>query len=259
LPYLPGTGSALARSARPGSLRYYSGTHVVPDEGINYSRAFRGTDLTALIPLNPPLDMTLTVPLPLGGLAPASSAGFGISRYGDVVGECDQFIGSAGAYVRRNLATVWRLKLDSEGLEVLPVQTPHTSVGSIQYSTGTRSRLLGVTPMYRRDPAGVLQSAGNEPIVLEHLAVGWGWTGTTAGTQRAAILRYQAASSGDGVVWRGDASNGLMNLNDTTLIAGLSGWVLTSAEAVNDRGYIAGSGTYNGVPTAFVLIPLNYP
>ena len=89
--------------------------------------------------------------------------------------------------------------------------------------------------------------------------MGWGWTGTTAGTQRAAILRYQAASSGDGVVWRGDASNGLMNLNDTTLVTGLSGWVLTSAEAVNDRGYIAGSGTYNGVPTAFVLIPLNYP
>ena len=38
-----------------------------------------------------------------------------------------------------------------------------------------------------------------------------------------------------------------------------SGWVLTSAEAVNDRGYIVGSGTYNGVATAFVLIPLAYP
>ena len=89
--------------------------------------------------------------------------------------------------------------------------------------------------------------------------MGWGWTGTTAGTQRAALLRYQANASGDGVNWRGDASNGLMNLNDTSLVAGLSGWVLTSAEAVNDRGYIVGSGTYNGTATGFVLIPMTYP
>lgn len=115
----------------------------------------------------------------------------------------------------------------------------------------------------------LLCTAGIPPVSFSSLGVSlsfsstWRWDGDGPEprpvSQRAAILRYQAASSGDGGVWRGDASNGLMNLNDTTLVTGLSGWVLTSAEAVNDRGYIAGSGTYNGVATAFVLIPLNYP
>jgi probable HAF family extracellular repeat protein len=46
---------------------------------------------------------------------------------------------------------------------------------------------------------------------------------------------------------------GMIDLNN--LIASGSGWVLTSAEAINDKGQIVGWGTLNGTSRAFLLDP----
>jgi len=45
----------------------------------------------------------------------------------------------------------------------------------------------------------------------------------------------------------------MRNLND--LLSNPAGWVLYSAEEINDAGWIVGYGTYYGTPTTFVLAP----
>lgn len=53
-------------------------------------------------------------------------------------------------------------------------------------------------------------------------------------------------------------ANRVMNdLND--LIAGDSGWVLSSAESINDLGQIVGNGIHNGNNRAFLLTPVPEP
>ena len=52
-------------------------------------------------------------------------------------------------------------------------------------------------------------------------------------------------------IW--DATQGWQNLND--LIPQTSGWNLTMATAINDLGWIVGTGSYGGQLRGFVLIP----
>ena len=52
----------------------------------------------------------------------------------------------------------------------------------------------------------------------------------------------------DAVVWKNGA---LIDLN--SLLPENSGWVLNYAHSINNNGEIVGGGTYNGIPTAFVL------
>lgn len=47
----------------------------------------------------------------------------------------------------------------------------------------------------------------------------------------------------------------LLNLNDPHVTWMPSGWVLTTAEAINDLGWIVGNGSYNGSARAFLLVP----
>ncbi len=55
------------------------------------------------------------------------------------------------------------------------------------------------------------------------------------------------------VIWDGGQ---MKDLN--TLIEAGSGWVLTSANAINESGQIAGTGTFNGRQRAFLLTPGAY-
>jgi probable HAF family extracellular repeat protein len=57
-------------------------------------------------------------------------------------------------------------------------------------------------------------------------------------------------SSQKPVLWKNGTTVDL-----TTLIAPVSGWQVIAADAINDNGYIAGHGWYNGVVRAFLLIP----
>jgi probable HAF family extracellular repeat protein len=56
------------------------------------------------------------------------------------------------------------------------------------------------------------------------------------------------------VLWRGGAA---FDLND--LIPAGSGWVLRSAEGINNRGQIVGYGTFDGRTQAFLLTPVPAP
>jgi probable HAF family extracellular repeat protein len=51
-----------------------------------------------------------------------------------------------------------------------------------------------------------------------------------------------------------DEQNGMRDLND--LIPLDSGWVLTYAGGINEKGRIAGFGTFNGEERAFLLLPI---
>jgi probable HAF family extracellular repeat protein len=51
-----------------------------------------------------------------------------------------------------------------------------------------------------------------------------------------------------------DATGPLVDLND--VIPAGSGWELTDAQGINDRGQIAGTGTINGQDHAFLLTPI---
>lgn len=55
------------------------------------------------------------------------------------------------------------------------------------------------------------------------------------------------------VLWRTLTPNSQVDLN--TRIAPSSGWQLADAMDINDSGWIVGTGTRNGVPRAYVLVP----
>jgi len=44
-----------------------------------------------------------------------------------------------------------------------------------------------------------------------------------------------------------------------TMIPANSGWQLTIAIAINDRGQIIGEGTFNNLPRSFLLTPVPWP
>jgi len=46
-----------------------------------------------------------------------------------------------------------------------------------------------------------------------------------------------------------------LNLNDPHVTYMPSGWVLTTAEAINDQGWIVGNGYKNGTARGFLLVP----
>lgn len=65
-----------------------------------------------------------------------------------------------------------------------------------------------------------------------------------------AVGYFQTSGANRACLWQGDAC---LDLN--TLIAPGSGWILTYAAAINDRGQIVGEGQRNGVKHGFLLTP----
>ncbi|HTH47811.1 MAG TPA: hypothetical protein VMB21_09895 [Candidatus Limnocylindria bacterium] len=84
--------------------------------------------------------------------------------------------------------------------------------------------------------------------------------GTLGGTTSAAFaINADDLVVGMSTLVTGEAhaflwQDGVMTDLNTQLPAG-SGWVLTRANAINDRGEIAGTGTFNGIVHAFLLSP----
>lgn len=67
------------------------------------------------------------------------------------------------------------------------------------------------------------------------------------------IVGYALNASGAARAFLSDAGAPMVDLN--TLLPADSGWVLLSANAINDAGQIAGEGRFNGEPRAFLLTP----
>jgi len=70
---------------------------------------------------------------------------------------------------------------------------------------------------------------------------------------RGQIVGYALNGSLNPRAFLSEAGGQIVDLN--TLLAPDSGWVLLSANAINDAGQIVGEGTLNGEPRAFLLTP----
>lgn len=102
--------------------------------------------------------------------------------------------------------------------------------------------------------------AGNAIAVLWPAAGGLVELGTFGGNTSSARdvnnrgqvvgYAYDAGLQSRAFLWEGGA---LIDLN--TRLPENSGWVLRSANAINDAGQIAGEGLFNGEPRAFLLTP----
>jgi len=75
---------------------------------------------------------------------------------------------------------------------------------------------------------------------------GWivGWSSTSSIAARA-VIKFAAT----------DEATDWIDLNDQHFVSGTAGWVLKTANAVNESGQILGNGTLSGSPRSFVLVP----
>lgn len=108
---------------------------------------------------------------------------------------------------------------------------PASSVAAVRLF-GWQSRTGGIAEEYSA-AKGISQS-------------GWivGWSGATDAPGRAVLRRTVSSNPKD---WQ--------DLNDRHFSHGANGWVLKSADAINDLNYIVGNGTLYGQPRAFLLVP----
>jgi probable HAF family extracellular repeat protein len=115
------------------------------------------------------------------------------------------------------------------------------------YALGNGGRVVGYADTSTGSPHGflfTLNSAGN---VSSRTDLGAG-SGAYSYAWAINSLGQAVGTNGHAVLWQ----DGVMSdLN--TLIPPDTGWVLMSATAINDRGEIAGWGTYQGFTRAFVL------
>ncbi|MGA2678585.1 MAG: DUF3466 family protein [Sedimentisphaerales bacterium] len=87
--------------------------------------------------------------------------------------------------------------------------------------------------------------------------------GTLGGLKSAAlfvnnenqVVGYASDSSGQRKACLFDSTGQGNNINLNDLIDPSSGWILESANCINNNGWIVGYGTYNGLDQAFLLTP----
>ena len=111
------------------------------------------------------------------------------------------------------------------------------------------------------DVVGDSLRAADEIAVLWPAAGGLVELGTLGGPASSArdinnhgqIVGYALDASLQPRAFLSEAGGPLVDLN--TLLPAGSGWVLVSANAINDAGQIAGEGVLNGEPRAFLLTP----
>lgn len=103
--------------------------------------------------------------------------------------------------------------------------------GTTNFARGVNSR-----PTYIHSEARALNAAG---ITVGYVAQFYG----------------SPTLGGAAALW--NSTGAIPDLN--TALAGGDGWILQSAEEINDRGQIVGYGQHNGVTHAFLLSPTAVP
>ncbi len=174
---------------------------------------------------------------------------WGLNEAGDVVG----FSRRQSSPVSVSQATLWR----NGGVVNLGSLLPDSfseafAINDANVAVGTA--VSGTTPggtSIRR--AVCWDLSGPTPAIQDLGSLGYTFAEALDVNDAGQIVGFVTNISGlpqRAFLWE----NGVMrDLND--LLPANSGWVLRSAEGINEQGWITGYGTLNGVTRAFVLIP----
>ena len=174
----------------------------------------------------------------LGTLGGPYSAAYAVSALGTVAGKADTGGGSTHAFTWKVTDGMADLgTLGGANSAAYAVSSTGTAAGvSETNSAGTRHAFLFLDGRLRDLPplAGMDSSAAYAVNADNTVA---GVSQSPGGVKRATL-------------WRNGKPTDL-----NALLPAQSGWVLTEARAINDRGQIAGQGFLNGKPCAFLLTP----
>jgi probable HAF family extracellular repeat protein len=187
----------------------------------------------------------------LGGPVSTSFA-YGINDAGRVVGK-SEINGSGSAYHAFMTAANQDISPSSDlgTMNGGAGNSEATAINSFNEVVGASDTSSGETLAFLKAPATGANSGfiklGALPGGNRSLALGINNSGHVVGTSRTTLTGSNRAF----VYFSGQ---GMINLNSLPLING-AGWTLTSAEEINNSGYIVGRGTRNGFPTTFVLSP----
>ena len=109
----------------------------------------------------------------------------------------------------------------------------------------------------------VFDDDGSYPMLWDPVGESWLSVATPPDFPYAEFYGLNESNQLVGVMWNSDnvqhafvydEQNGMRDLND--LIPLNSGWVVTYASGINEKGRIAGFGIYNGEERAFLLLPV---
>lgn len=182
----------------------------------------------------------------LGTLGGNSSRAWAISESGRIVGlsrvSVDSFVSHAFLWENGIMTDLGSLGGPDTFSEALALNASGTVVGRSTIAGSQQQRAF----RWRR---GVMTDVGTVAGLPFSRANGVNASGVIVGTASP----FQGFS-GRAFVWR---SFQITDLNER--IPADSGWLLTSAEGVNDRGQIVGFGTFQGQTRAFLLTPYPAP
>ena len=174
----------------------------------------------------------------LGTLGGAYSTATGVNNAGQIVGKADtDTIGQTHAFLWQDGAMQDLGTLGGANSLACAVSDSGTVVGSAETGDGEARHAF----VWQN---GTMRDLGTLPGRPSSVACGVNAAGLTVGYAEA----QPDSTDKRAVLWRGGSA---LDLN--TLLPAHSGWVLTEARAVNDRGQIVGSGVWNGHARAFLL------
>ncbi|MBP6964843.1 MAG: PEP-CTERM sorting domain-containing protein [Armatimonadetes bacterium] len=164
---------------------------------------------------------------------------YDINDSGVAVGSCVDFSESGGG---RRYAARWNSSSYDGGF---------ISVDACAYAVNNLNEIVG-----QRRGVPVLWGDFYPPVVV--LGTLGGGTGAAYDINDHSQVVGRAANAANlsrGFLW--DRTNGMVDLND--LVDTSLGWNLSTASAINNNGWIAGSGTVNGETHGFLLTPVPEP
>ncbi len=148
----------------------------------------------------------------------------------------------------KGIATSSNLSLD----EVGPAGTIYGD-GSAITDMNDAGHVVGFSPITNTNNTATFVSNGSSaqeidsPVAQQYASI----IGNAINNADVVVGNYAGTKSSRAFVW---VSGTLKDLN-TLIPASCSQWVLTNAQDVNDSGEIVGTGTLNGIPHGFLLVP----
>jgi probable HAF family extracellular repeat protein len=163
------------------------------------------------------------------------SQALGINGYGEVVGSSDMADGNTYGFV-------WTKSTGMRPLPSLP-----DGFSSSANGINNRGQIVGGSSAGYDNNYAVLWNRDGKAVDLGVLP-GQGWSSAFAINNVGQVVGWSGYRA---FMW--SESEGMQDLND--LIPSNSGWVLSSANGINDHGQVTGQGTINDQSHAYILTP----